>query len=60
MTILKNLWKDDAGQDMVEYTLLLGFVALIAAGIMITVSPSVSTVWTITNTDLSKAAASAS
>jgi Flp pilus assembly pilin Flp len=60
---MKRLWqciKEESGQDMVEYTLLLGFVALIAAGIMITVSPSVSTVWTVTNTDLSTAATSAS
>ncbi|HZT29913.1 MAG TPA: Flp family type IVb pilin [Bryobacteraceae bacterium] len=60
MTTLKNFWKDESGQDLVEYTLLLAFMSLVAAAIMINVSGSVSTVWSVTSTDLSKAAASAS
>jgi Flp pilus assembly pilin Flp len=28
MTLLRNLWNDDRGQDLIEYTLLLAFVAL--------------------------------
>ena len=60
MTIMKNLWREESGQDMVEYTLLLGFVALIAAAIMINVSGSISTVWSVTSSDLSAAAKSAS
>ena len=60
MRILKNLWTDESGQDMVEYTLLLGFVALVAAAIIINVAGSISTVWSVTSTDLSRAASAAS
>ena len=59
-TMLANLWKDESGQDLVEYTLLLGFVALAAAGIIISVSGNISTVWSVTSSDLSVAAANAS
>ena len=27
-TLLRNLWNDDQGQDLIEYTLLMAFVAL--------------------------------
>ena len=30
MTYLKNFIRDEEGQDMVEYALLLGFIALVA------------------------------
>ena len=30
MTYLKHFLKDEEGQDMVEYALLLGFIALVA------------------------------
>jgi len=33
MTYLKRLWNDECGQDLIEYTLLLAFVALVAAGL---------------------------
>lgn len=58
--MLRKLWRDESGQDMVEYTLLLGFVALVAAAIIINVSGSISTVWSITSSDLSNAASAAS
>ena len=28
MTFLRNFWKDEQGQDLIEYTLLMAFVAL--------------------------------
>ena len=59
MSTFKNLWKDESGQDMVEYTLLLGFVALVAAGFLINVGGSVSTIWGVTS-NMSNAATSAS
>jgi len=60
MTFLKNMWKDESGQDLVEYTLLLAFVGLVAAAIMVNVSGSISTIWSVTSSDLSKAASQAS
>ena len=35
MTFLKNFWKEDQGQDLIEYTLLLAFVALASAALFL-------------------------
>ena len=58
--LLVRFLREEEGQDLIEYTLLLGFVALVGAAIMIHVSPSISTIWSVTNTDLAAAATSAS
>ncbi|MCC7156881.1 MAG: Flp family type IVb pilin [Bryobacterales bacterium] len=38
-----NLWKDRRGQDMVEYALVAGLVAVAAVAVMPALSTSVST-----------------
>jgi Flp pilus assembly pilin Flp len=60
MTFLRNFWNDEQGQDLIEYTLLIAFVALASAALFIGAGKSVTTIWTITNNQLSAAAASAS
>ena len=40
-----QLWKDTAGQDLIEYALLAGFVALAAGAIMPGVATSISTIF---------------
>jgi len=60
MTILKNFIRDDQGQDLIEYTLLLAFVALASAALFISAGGSVNTIWSVANPRLSAAAASAS
>lgn len=47
---------EDNAQDLVEYTLLLGFVALAAIGIMSQAGVSVQGPWTAAQTTLAKAA----
>ena len=37
---------DESGQDLIEYTLLMAFVALASAAIFITAGTSISTIWT--------------
>jgi Flp pilus assembly pilin Flp len=32
MQLLQTLWKDQDGQDMVEYTLLVAFIVFVTAG----------------------------
>ena len=32
MAFLRNLWNDEQGQDLIEYTLLMAFVALVLGG----------------------------
>jgi Flp pilus assembly pilin Flp len=60
MTFLRNLWNDEQGQDLIEYTLLMAFVALASAALFIGAGGSVKGIWNATNTQLSAANASAS
>ncbi|HXM40603.1 MAG TPA: hypothetical protein VN924_05085 [Bryobacteraceae bacterium] len=54
-----GLWKDEDGQDLIEYTLLLAFVALSSAALFTTAGTNVSKIWSTTNSTLTRAAASA-
>jgi Flp pilus assembly pilin Flp len=49
---------DEAGTDLVEYTLLLAAVALAGAAAYIGMASSSNLIWSITNTRLASAAAS--
>jgi len=57
--LLRNLWRDDQGQDLIEYTLLMAFVALASAALFISSGTSISKIWSVTNTQLSTAASAA-
>lgn len=61
MTIemLKNFVREEEGQDLIEYTLLLAFVALASAALFIGAGASINTIWKVTNNILSNAAATA-
>jgi Flp pilus assembly pilin Flp len=39
------LWRDENGQDLIEYALLLAFVALVCVGLMSNVGTSMTTLW---------------
>ena len=58
--MIRNFLKDKQGQDLIEYTLLLAFVALASAALFISAGGSVSGIWSTANNRLSAAAASAS
>ena len=60
MTLLRNFWKDEQGQDLIEYTLLMAFVALASAALFLGAGGSINTIWTISNKQLANAASSAS
>jgi Flp pilus assembly pilin Flp len=55
-SMLKAFWNEDDGQDMVEYSLLLAFIALAAVGLLTTIKNSITTIWTSISTTLSTAA----
>jgi len=55
MKTLKGLLRDESGQDLIEYTLLLAFVALASAALFIGAGGSVEGIWITTNTQLSSA-----
>jgi pilus assembly protein Flp/PilA len=38
-------WKDDRGQDLIEYALMAGFVAVAAGAVMPAVSSSISQIF---------------
>jgi len=39
------IWRDERGQDLIEYALMAGFVAVAAGAIMPGVAPSISTIF---------------
>jgi len=55
-SFVKNFWLDEQGQDLVEYSLLLAFIALAAVGVLSTVKTSISTIWSTINSSLAAAA----
>jgi Flp pilus assembly pilin Flp len=59
MSVVKNFLKDEQGQDMVEYTLLLAFVALAAGAAYVTIGTKISGIWSQAQTDVTNAAAAA-
>jgi Flp pilus assembly pilin Flp len=59
LNVMKRLWQDEQGQDLIEYTLLMAFVALASAALFINSGASVSAIWQTSNNQLSTAAASA-
>jgi Flp pilus assembly pilin Flp len=60
MTFLRNFWNDEQGQDLIEYTLLMAFVALASAALFIGAGKSIQGIWSSTNSQLTAANASAS
>ena len=51
--------REENGQDLIEYTLLLAFVALASAAVFIGAGGSISGIWTSASTQLTNANASA-
>ena len=45
MIFVMRAWRDRRGQDLIEYALMAGFVAVAAGAIMPAVSSSISTVF---------------
>jgi len=54
-----GFWPDEDGQDLIEYTLLMAFVALSSAALFSSTGSSVSKVWSSSNSALSLAAVKA-
>ncbi len=57
--IMHGFLLGEDGQDTMEYTLLLGFVALAAAAIFPVVTDSIKTIWNVASNHLSNAASAA-
>ena len=59
-SLLNNLWAEQKGQDLVEYSLLITFIALACVALFITPGLTVSQIWSSGNTELSAAVSAAS
>ncbi len=59
-TLMKHLaqrfWSAEHGQDITEYSLLLAFVVLAAAGIFMVNGASLNSIWVSANTVVNQAA----
>lgn len=53
-----QIWKDKRGQDLIEYALMAGFVAVAAGALMPAISGSISTVFSKIGSVMTLAAAS--
>ena len=56
---LQELWREEDGQDLVEYALLLAFIALAAVAILSGIKTNIKTLWNDINDALSDAVTSA-
>jgi len=53
-----RIWKDTRGQDLIEYALMAGFVAVAAGAVMPGISTQISTIFAKIDSLLTTAAAS--
>ena len=53
-----KIWKDKKGQDLIEYALMAGFVAIAAGAVMPGVASSINIVFSKVNSVMIKAASS--
>jgi Flp pilus assembly pilin Flp len=60
MKAIYNFWNNDRGQDLIEYTLLMAFVALASAALFLGAGGSISGIWSTSNSQLVAANSSAS
>ena len=57
MLLKLKIWSDENGQDLIEYALMAGFVAVAAGAIMPGVARSISTIFSKVASVMSAAAA---
>ncbi len=57
---LCGLWIQDQGQDLIEYTLLLAFVAFASAALFVLAGGSIAGIVSVSNSQLAAANTSAS
>lgn len=59
-SILKAFWQEEDGQDLVEYSLLLAFIALAAISVLNGVGTSIKSMFTGISSALTSASTAAS
>ena len=57
---LCSFWNEQDGQDIIEYSLLICFIAIAVMFVMGTTKPAVNAIWQSSNSDLAQGLATAS
>ena len=60
LMVTLKIWKDTNGQDLIEYALMAGFVAVAAGAIMPNVSENISQIFSKVSSSLGSAASQGS
>jgi len=55
LIVQAKIWREEQGQDLIEYALMAGFVAVAAGAIMPNVASSISTIFSQVSSVLSAA-----
>jgi pilus assembly protein Flp/PilA len=55
LIVRAKIWREEQGQDLIEYALMAGFVAVAAGAIMPNVASSISTIFSQVSSVLSAA-----
>jgi Flp pilus assembly pilin Flp len=59
MQLLLHFWQDESGQDLIEYSLLITFIAIACLALIGAGRPSVDAIWVATNSQLTVAGSAA-
>jgi Flp pilus assembly pilin Flp len=57
---ISGFFREDEGQDLIEYTLLLAFVCLASAALFINAGTTMANIWAVANATLTNADSAAS
>ena len=57
---LYNIWREEDGQDLIEYSLLITFIAIACAAIIGSGRPAVNGIWQTSNNIVNQAGSVAS
>jgi Flp pilus assembly pilin Flp len=57
---LYKFWREEEGQDLIEYSLIITFIALACAAFLGGGSPAISSIWQVNNNHLQQASGIAS
>jgi Flp pilus assembly pilin Flp len=52
MELLRRFWNDEDAQAVIEYSLLMGFVALVSGALFLAAGGSIQSIWSVTNGQL--------
>jgi pilus assembly protein Flp/PilA len=55
-TLLRRLFTEDSGQDLIEYALLAALIAVVSIAMIRSVGTAINAVFSTVNTDLTPAA----